>query len=156
MVEGERSEILNVVRKPMCPKWSYRGLTNEDSSLGTGSSAIAAFLISDVGQRAGQVLNARSCLAPVTVEKKDWLDLEFSVFGTGADDERRYVVAVMGTSKRVTNSGTWCLSNSDMAASSSCPLIPAAKNSAIFAQRFISFGSTSLTLRFSPVPPFLP
>lgn len=50
---------------------------------------LAGFDISGVGQRVGRVLEARIFVALVTVEKKDWLDFEFSVSGIGADDERR-------------------------------------------------------------------
>ncbi len=54
----------------------------------------------------------------------------------------------------MTTSGTWWRSNSWIAASSSVPFLPSMSSCAIFAQRLRSFGSTSLTFRFSVVGPF--
>src|SRR5712671_1404488 len=75
-----------------------------------------------------------------------------SVSGAGSDNERRKERAVMGVSKRVTTVGTWLLSNSSTAAWRSAPFLPSTSSWAIFAQRFMSFGPTSRTLRFSVVP----
>ena len=137
------------------------GLTKDAScfkgrAVASTTGHITSSKVSGVEQRVGSVLVARPFLVWVeeTCWRKDWVASEFSVSGMGADDERRYVRAVIGASKRVTLSGTWCLSNSWMAASSSWPFFPSTRSWAIFVHLFISFGSTSRTFRFSEAAPF--
>jgi hypothetical protein len=108
-----------------------------------------------VGHRVGRALKERTFLGSgFSLGRKLCCSMVSSVSGMGADDALRKVHSVMGASKRVTISGTWCLSNSAISLSSSLPFIPCTSNSAIFAHRFKSFGSTSRTFRFEPVPPF--
>ena len=138
------------------------GLTKDASCFIKGRAVASttghtkSWVESGVEQRVGSVLVARAFLVrpEETCWRKDWVAREFCVSGMGADDERRYVRAVMGASKRVTISGTWCLSNSCIAASSSWPFFPSTKSWAILVHRFMSFGSTSRTFRFSDAAPF--
>lgn len=92
----------------------------------------------------GCELTARSLFAGGTETRNG----ELGRSSAGADDDRRKWRAVTGASKRVTTSGTWLRSNSLTASSSSAPFFPLTSNSAIFSQRFVSFGPTSRTFRF--------
>jgi len=57
-------------------------------------------------------------------------------FDSALDVFEENVKAVIGSSNRVMISGTWCLSNSWIASSSSWPFFPQTRSSAILAQRF--------------------